>query len=59
LGKVVSYLEANYLLALHSKADKGTVEKEAHLYLNEALARVATDKVKALLVAALKFIPLW
>jgi hypothetical protein len=43
LGKVVSYLEANYLLALHSKADKGAVEKEAHLYLNEALARVATD----------------
>jgi hypothetical protein len=39
----VSYLEANYLLALHSKADKGAVEKEAHLYLNEALARVATD----------------
>jgi len=43
LGKVVSYLEANYLLAIHSKADKGAVEKEAHLYLNEALARVATD----------------
>ena len=55
----MSYLEANYLLALHSKANKGAVEKEAHLYLNEALARVATDKVKALLVAALKFIPLW
>jgi hypothetical protein len=34
-------------------------KKEAHLYLNEALARVATDKEKALLVAALKFIPLW
>lgn len=43
LLQVVQYLEGNYLLAAHNKADRAPIEKEAKLYLNEALTRVAAD----------------
>ena len=40
---VIQYLEGAYLLAQHNKTDRSGIEKEAKLYLNEALVRVATD----------------
>ena len=43
LLRVVQYLESRYLLAAGSKADRAPLEKEAKLYLNEALTRVAAD----------------
>lgn len=43
LLQVIHYLEGNYLLAAHNKADRSPIEKEAKLYLNEALTRVAAD----------------
>ena len=43
LLQVVHYLEGAYLLAQHHKTDKSGIEKEARVYLNEALTRVAAD----------------
>jgi len=40
---VIQYLEGAYLLAQHNKTDRLGIEKEAKLYLNEALVRVASD----------------
>ena len=40
---VIQYLEGAYLLAQHNKTDRSGIEKEAKLYLNEALVRVASD----------------
>lgn len=43
LLKIIQYLEGNYLLAVHNKADRTAIDKQAKWYLNDALTRIASD----------------